>query len=96
MGQLKGHTGNPNGRPKGTPNKITQTLREWLSEVIDGNREQMVADLKALEPKERLQILERLMQYIIPKRVHNDEQIQAQQTLSFEDYVKMLRGEKIE
>jgi parvulin-like peptidyl-prolyl isomerase len=28
----------------------------------------MERDLKALEPKERLQILERLMQYVIPKQ----------------------------
>ena len=64
----KGHTNNPNGRPKGTPNKITQDMRHWLSELIEGNRHQMEEDLKALEPKDRLQILERLMQYVIPKQ----------------------------
>lgn len=64
----KGKTNNPNGRPKGTPNKITQEIREWISTVIDKNRKQMVKDLKALEPKERLQILEKLMQYVIPKQ----------------------------
>jgi len=64
----KGHTNNPNGRPKGRPNKITQDTRAWLSAVIDKNRRQMERDLKALEPKERLQILERLMQYVIPKQ----------------------------
>jgi hypothetical protein len=64
----KGHTNNPNGRPKGKPNKITQDTRAWLSSVIDKNRRQMERDLKALEPKERLQILERLMQYVIPKQ----------------------------
>jgi hypothetical protein len=64
----KGHTNNPNGRPKGRPNKITQDTRAWLSAVIDKNRRQMERDLKALEPKERLQILERLIQYVIPKQ----------------------------
>ena len=64
----KGHTNNPNGRPKGRPNKITQDTRAWLSAVIDKNRRRMERDLKALEPKERLQILERLMQYVIPKQ----------------------------
>ncbi len=64
----KGHTNNPNGRPKGRPNKITQDTRAWLSAVIDKNRRQMERDLKALEPKERLQIFERLMQYVIPKQ----------------------------
>ena len=64
----KGHTNNPNGRPKGKPNKITQDVRQWLSTVIDKNRRQMERDLKALEPKERLQMLEKLMQYVIPKQ----------------------------
>ena len=64
----KGHTNNPNGRPKGKPNKVTQDMRQWLSAVLEKNRSQMEKDLKALEPKERLQILERLMQYVIPKQ----------------------------
>lgn len=64
----KGHTNNPNGRPKGTPNKITQDIRSWLTTVIDKNRKQMLKDLKTLEPKDRLQILEKLMQYVIPKQ----------------------------
>jgi hypothetical protein len=64
----KGKTNNPNGRPKGKPNKITQDVRQWLSTVIDKNRRQMERDLKALEPKERLQMLEKLMQYVIPKQ----------------------------
>ncbi len=64
----KGKTNNPNGRPKGTPNKITADMRGWLTAVIDKNRKQMEKDLKRLEPKDRLQILEKLMQYVIPKQ----------------------------
>ena len=64
----KGKTNNPNGRPKGTPNRITQDVRAWLSAVIDKNRKQMERDLKALEPKDRLQMIEKLMQYVIPKQ----------------------------
>ena len=64
----KGKTNNPNGRPKGKPNKVTQETRAWLSAVIDKNRKQMERDLKALEPKDRLQMLEKLMQYVIPKQ----------------------------
>ena len=64
----KSRTNNPNGRPKGTPNKITTDMRGWLTAVIDKNRKQMEKDLKRLEPKDRLQILEKLMQYVIPKQ----------------------------
>jgi uncharacterized protein (UPF0305 family) len=65
---MKGKTNNPNGRPKGKPNKITQDVRQWLSTVIDKNRRQIEKDLKTLEPKDRLQMLEKLMQYVIPKQ----------------------------
>ena len=56
------------GRAKGTPNKTTATVKEWLASLIDKNREQVEADLQALEPKDRLQMLERLMQYVVPKQ----------------------------
>ncbi|MGM9804794.1 MAG: hypothetical protein ACI308_11540 [Muribaculaceae bacterium] len=65
---MKGKTNNPNGRPKGVPNKVTKTMREFISEVIDKNRRQIVRDLKALEPKERLIIIEKLLQYVLPKQ----------------------------
>ena len=56
------------GRQKGTPNKITASVKEWLSTLIDKNRRQIEKDIKQLEPKERLQMLEKLMQYVVPKQ----------------------------
>ncbi len=56
------------GRQKGTPNKVTASIKDWLSELIDNNRKQVERDIKQLEPKERLQVLEKLMQYVIPKQ----------------------------
>lgn len=56
------------GRQAGTPNKITGTLKEFVANLVDDNREQIVDDLKTLKPKERLVVLERLMQYVLPKQ----------------------------
>jgi hypothetical protein len=64
----KGKTNNPNGRPKGTPNKVTGEVRTWLAGLIDKNRKQIERDLKQLKPKDRLYILEKLMQYTVPKQ----------------------------
>lgn len=60
--------GRMGGRQKGTPNRTTKEARQWLAELIDANREQVRKDLKSLEPKDRLQMLEKLMQYVIPKQ----------------------------
>lgn len=67
MGRKKG-TPKTGGRKKGTPNKVTSSLREWIAELIDNERERMLSDLQKLEPKDRLMMLERLMQYVLPKQ----------------------------
>lgn len=67
MGRKKG-TPKTGGRKKGTPNKVTTTQREWLARLIDNNRERIEQDINLLEPKDRLMMLERLMQYVLPKQ----------------------------
>jgi hypothetical protein len=67
MAQKKGQTGNVNGRPKGTPNRVSTELRKWVSNLIDENREQIKKDLMSVEPEKRLAMLEKLMQYVLPK-----------------------------
>ena len=64
---VKGKTNNPNGRPKGSKNKVTTEVRDWISKVIDKQRPQLEKDLKLLEPAERWRIIEKLMSYVVPK-----------------------------
>jgi hypothetical protein len=77
MGRTKG-TPKTGGRQAGTPNKVTGTMKEFPTNIIDENREQIRKDLKALEPKDRLAMLERFMQYVTPK---NHEEAQLPMTL---------------
>ena len=67
MAQPKGKTGNPNGRPKGSPNKITSELKTWVKMLIDNNRQGLEQDFKKLSPKDRWQIIERLLAFCVPK-----------------------------
>lgn len=66
MGLTKGMTNNPNGRPKGIANKSTNDLRQWVGEFIDGQKEQILQDWQALEPKDRILMFEKLMRFVLP------------------------------
>lgn len=64
------------GRAKGTPNKVTASLKEFIRNLIDHNREQIIADMKELEPYKRLLFIERLIGYVLPKQAAVDIQSQ--------------------
>ena len=63
MGQFQKGEG---GRPKGSLNKITAELREWISLFIHENKEQIQQDFDSLEPKDRILIFEKLLKYSLP------------------------------
>lgn len=66
-GRPKG-TPKTGGRQKGTPNRITKGVRAWLVGLVSKNRRQLERDLQELDPKDRVIMLEKLMQYVIPKK----------------------------
>ncbi|WP_262250092.1 hypothetical protein [Parapedobacter soli] len=66
-GLKKGMTNNPNGRPKGIPNKVTSDLRKAIADLLDGNWPRVQDDLDALDPKDRLAFIEKLLSYSLPK-----------------------------
>ena len=57
------------GRKAGTPNKVSGAVRKAISIAIDGyyNSDQFITDLAALKPVERVQAMEKLAQYAVPK-----------------------------
>jgi len=59
------------GREKGTPNRITKDVRQWVYDIIQENTDTLENDLKSLEPKERWQIINGLLPYIIDKKQPN-------------------------
>lgn len=65
---MKGHTNNPNGRPMGVPNKVTSTLKERINLLIENNFEKLQSDLDKVEPRDRLNIMLKLFEYVLPKQ----------------------------
>ena len=57
------------GRQKGSINKVTAQTKAVISSLISDYQDSglMNADFMALEPKDRMAVAERLMQYVVPK-----------------------------
>lgn len=68
----KGKTNNPDGRPKGTPNKITQNARELFVQTIENqvpHIQQAFDFVKRDNPEKYLELLAKYAQYFCPKQV---------------------------
>jgi len=55
------------GRGKGTPNKLTSELRGVLKIIIFQELENLLFYLDQLEPKARLEIIIKLIPFVLPK-----------------------------
>ena len=67
MGLQKGKTNNPNGRPAGSPNKVTKELRTIINDFLNDNIEKVQKDFSKLQPRDRVRLFIDLLQYAIPK-----------------------------
>lgn len=68
----KGKTNNPNGRPKGVPNELTQTAREMFIATIEAQVPSIQAAfdyVKQDDPAKYLELLAKYAQYFVPKQV---------------------------
>lgn len=57
------------GRQKGTQNKVTTMSKMVINELLSNYSEsgKLNEDFELLEPKERITVAEKLMQYVMPK-----------------------------
>lgn len=57
------------GRQKGTPNKLTKKVRETITDIVSNyfSSDKVESDIELLKPKERVEVMEKLAAYCIPK-----------------------------
>lgn len=79
MGLHKGQTNNPNGRPAGTPNKVTSATKDWILAIIEENKERIRADLENMDSETRVRAVFSLLNFVTPK----------QQSISIEEQAKI-------
>lgn len=83
----KGNSGNPDGRPKGTNNKLSKQLRETINGFLETKFESVIEDFEKLTPKERLKFYCELLQYGLPKlqavQMENDFENLSDEQLNF-------------
>lgn len=63
----KGTVNNPNGRPKGVPNKSTKAVREVIIPLIDELAPDVHEKFDQLEAKDWITAYIKLLQFALPK-----------------------------
>ena len=78
------------GRTAGTENKTTKEIREVLKEVINNELINIESLLSELQPKERLELVIKLMPFVLPKLAAEPIERPIENIKKFE--VEILKG----
>ena len=83
------------GRQKGTPNKTTGTLRTAISKIVNDyfDSDTLMEDIGRLKPKERVDMMEKLAAYVVPKLQSVDLNAEVKTEHTIEDMLIELAEE---
>lgn len=76
---------NKKGRPKGSKNLNTSELRALVNEFVSSELENTSELLVKLSPKDRLDVLIRLMNFVLPKKFETSEKEEKVMTITWND-----------
>ena len=57
------------GRSKGTPNRVSNDIREWVEAILSKNKQQIERDFACVDSDSRLRFVEKLIAYVVPKKM---------------------------
>jgi predicted lipase len=79
------------GRAKGTPNKITTEIKDVFKQIIECNLSQIETDIMELNPKDRIDVILKLSEYVLPKLQRSSIEMERENN-GLE--IVVIRGEK--
>jgi hypothetical protein len=83
--QVNGQFGkNNSGRPAGSKNLASSQIRDTFQLLLENNLEKIQDDLNELEPKDRIQLLLSLANYILPKLRSIDLKSDVEETITID------------
>ena len=63
------------GRPSGAKNKSSISIKENFQQLIENNMEQLDADIKALNPRDRIKAITELARFVVPTLKQVDAEV---------------------
>ena len=87
----KGECANPAGRPKGSQNRIKREVQQVIKEFVEDKADEIETWFDQLEPREKIQAFEKLLQYILPRKRENDIEVKVTEQ---ERLIRKLFGDK--
>jgi len=65
-----GQSGNPNGRPKGLPNKDKRKVLEWINIylVSEENQKKLTKEFDSLTGRDYVNAFMKLVEFVVPKQ----------------------------
>jgi len=81
------------GRPPGTKNKTTAQIKEAFQQILSGSIDQLISDLAELEPKDRIALLLKMSDKIVPSLKSVDQVIETKGDTSLGFVIKYTEDE---
>ena len=70
------------GRKKGTHNKATGQFKESIDLILESELERFKTDLDQLEPKERVNVILKLLEFTVPKLQRTESEHEFKEPVS--------------